>query len=170
MPIKTSGSEGNRHWTQWDVVTAHGTWGTIVQNTGSMWYIYISQVGKDGMIRTVGCYEERSAAETYAGNIADCLEVALGTQEEEGEDPVSAKAIIPRCPHCNALPSGTCEKVPGVALLVDVEEDDSELSYAGETKMCWDGQTTNRNRYNQIEFWCETCDLGWFAPYEGTIS
>jgi hypothetical protein len=80
------------------------------------------------------------------------------------------KASLPRCPECNRLPSGTCELIPGVALLADVDEDSGELSYTGETKVVWNGQTTNRDRYNQIEFWCETCDLSWFAPYKGTIS
>jgi hypothetical protein len=87
MPLKISGSEGTRHFSQWDVVTPRGTWNVIVQNTGPMWFIYINQDVKDGMIRTVGCYEERSVSEEYARNIADCFEEALGPREEEGKDP-----------------------------------------------------------------------------------
>jgi hypothetical protein len=43
-----------------------------------------------------------------------------------------------RCPQCGEVARGTCDLVPGVALL-DVD-DEGEAEYSGETKMCWDGQ------------------------------
>jgi len=56
------------------------------------------------------------------------------------------------CPSCGGIATGTSETIPGVALL-DFDAD-GNAEYAGETKMCWDGQQTEIDADGNAELWC----------------
>lgn len=61
--------------------------------------------------------------------------------------------ILPNvCPECGDVVHGTCEIIPGTAVLH--ENDDGSFEYSGWTDVCWDGQ---RSEYvgDQIRVCCE---------------
>jgi hypothetical protein len=58
-----------------------------------------------------------------------------------------------KCPECGGPPTATCDLVPGNALLQDLG--DGEFDYAGETKMCWDGQYTETDDDGKLHLMCE---------------
>ena len=59
------------------------------------------------------------------------------------------------CPFCQKIPTGTCELVPGTALLEEVEDG---MEYVGETRMHEDGQKTEKDDRGLTVFWCDACD------------
>ena len=59
------------------------------------------------------------------------------------------------CPECKAAPDGTAETIPGVAL-VNFDENGVPY-YGGETRVLWDGQTSDRNEAGHILFHCGAC-------------
>ncbi len=62
-----------------------------------------------------------------------------------------------KCPRCGNVPEGTLDTIPGVALVIEREED-SKLEWYGETRVCWDGQETEKDSYGLTYFWCGDCD------------
>jgi hypothetical protein len=64
------------------------------------------------------------------------------------------------CPECGGRAIGTAEIVPGVALFCEAA--DGEVEYTGETKMYWDGQTTERADDGRVTVCCAN-DHEWLA-------
>ncbi len=54
--------------------------------------------------------------------------------------PPRVAPAIPTCPACGEMARGTLEVVHGVAL-VQLDAETGQITYAGETGMCWDSQT-----------------------------
>ena len=52
------------------------------------------------------------------------------------------KLSAPKCPECGESPEGTVDDVPGIAEFSIDEDDESLVDWAGNTRMCWDGQMT----------------------------
>ena len=57
------------------------------------------------------------------------------------------------CPECGAAIRGTCDLVPAVAL-VERDPATGEFEYSGESKMCWDGQTTETDDVGRWRLIC----------------
>jgi len=57
-----------------------------------------------------------------------------------------------KCPECGEYAKGTFETVPGLALLNFV--DDGEAEYFGQTDVCWDMQTTDRDEQGHATLMC----------------
>ena len=57
-----------------------------------------------------------------------------------------------KCPECGKPARGTHEMVPGLALLNFAP--DGEAEYEGETKMYWDGQTTDTDDAGKVLLEC----------------
>lgn len=65
------------------------------------------------------------------------------------------------CPKCKGKPRGTCELVPGLALLMELEPGDYD--YEGYTKLNWDAQTTIEDADGLVTLVCVECDGEWQA-------
>lgn len=50
--------------------------------------------------------------------------------------------ITPKCPECDEEAEGSVDTVPGIALFGGFDEDGG-TTYAGDTRMCWDGQMSD---------------------------
>jgi hypothetical protein len=57
------------------------------------------------------------------------------------------------CPECGEPARYTCDTIPGYAILTE-PDGNGNVEYIGETKVFWDGQTSNRNADGQIEVSC----------------
>jgi hypothetical protein len=56
------------------------------------------------------------------------------------------------CPSCGEQATGLLETIPGIAFLLFDENGDAQ--YAGETDVCWDNQTTVRDRLGHVMLVC----------------
>ena len=56
------------------------------------------------------------------------------------------------CPACGQQANGVLETISGIALLLF--DEDGTAQYAGETDVCWDSQTTVRDRYGRVTLVC----------------
>ena len=56
------------------------------------------------------------------------------------------------CPACGQQTSGVLETISGIALLLF--DEDGTAQYAGETDVCWNSQTTERDRYDRVTLVC----------------
>jgi hypothetical protein len=56
------------------------------------------------------------------------------------------------CPDCGEPIYGTCDMIPGAALLT--ANDDGTFDYSGETDVFWDGQTTNEAGEDRVWVQC----------------
>ena len=56
------------------------------------------------------------------------------------------------CPSCGQQATGLLETIPGIALLLF--DEDEVAHYAGETDVCWDNQTTVRDRLGHVTLVC----------------
>ena len=67
------------------------------------------------------------------------------------------------CPKCGSAATGTAERVPGIALLTF--DDHGNAEYTGETKLNWDGQTTERDDQERVVLLCPEFHY-WLAEME----
>ena len=68
------------------------------------------------------------------------------------------------CPECGELPRGTCDMIPGIAL-VSFNDDNREAEFAGETDVLWDSQETPANADGLIDVTCPNGHV-WQAKLE----
>lgn len=61
---------------------------------------------------------------------------------------------MPRCPECGEVAIGTSETIAAVALLI-FDDESGAADYSGETKVCWNSQTTDRDAEGRVELWCD---------------
>ena len=71
------------------------------------------------------------------------------------------KFEIAKCPKCGEYPSSTSETIAGNAILSEPDEN-GEQDWIGDTDVCWDSQTTNRNEKGEVELNCENLH-SWFS-------
>ena len=72
------------------------------------------------------------------------------------------KLAKPKCLQCSCRAIGTVDLIPGTALFDAVPTLRRSVGWAGETKVCWDGQETITNENGESKV---TCDNGheWFT-------
>lgn len=73
------------------------------------------------------------------------------------------RLLTPTCPECGEPAQWTVDCIPGGAL-IDLDEDGT-FEYAGETKMFWDGQTTETDEEGRLLVGCGEHE--WFSEVEG---
>ena len=61
------------------------------------------------------------------------------------------------CPTCGGPPEGTVDTIPAIARLIQL--DDGTFEYEGDTRVCWNGQTTNTDMWGCAVLWCGACDI-----------
>lgn len=70
------------------------------------------------------------------------------------------------CLTCGQQAKGVLETVPGVALLLFDESGDAQ--YAGETDVCWDSQSSVRDRSGRVTLVCPDGHQ-WSAVVDDTV-
>lgn len=73
----------------------------------------------------------------------------------------------PVCPECGLPAYGAVERIPGVALLAEVPGPGKDVEWAGETKVEWDGQTTETDADGRVLLTCRSCHEWWSKVEEG---
>lgn len=67
----------------------------------------------------------------------------------------------PTCPECGLPAYGTVEHIPGVALLAEDATPGTDVEWAGETKVEWDGQTTESDAEGRVLLTCRSGHEWW---------
>lgn len=65
------------------------------------------------------------------------------------------KIETPKCPECGKPPEGTVDRIPGIALFGEIDGE-GKTEYAGETRVCWDGQESHADEAGRVLVQCRS--------------